>query len=185
MVSATGSRIEGTVTFIAGMDITGEKVLIAPTEPSYRLGQSQYNLIGIFGKVSRSNGVYAINEAGNAFENNSRDILPFEAYLYTATASSPSISITMYTAVTGVQLSSTALSVEEGKTVTLSATILPADATNKKVQWSSVDESVATVSSSGIITGVKEGTTRMVALPQIAQLRLRKAIPLLHLLRRR
>ena len=45
MVSATGSRIEGTVTFIAGMDITGEKVLIAPTEPSYRLGQSQYNLI--------------------------------------------------------------------------------------------------------------------------------------------
>lgn len=159
MVSATGSRIEGTVTFIAGMDITGEKVLIAPTEPSYRLGQSQYNLIGVFGKVAKSNGIYAINEAGNAFENNSRDILPFEAYLYSATASSPSISITMYTAVTGVQLSPTTLSVEEGKTVTLSAIILPADATNKNVQWSSGDENVATVSSLGVITGVKEGTT--------------------------
>lgn len=65
----------------------------------------------------------------------------------------------MYTAVTGVQLSSTVLSVEEGKTVTLSATILPDDATNKNVQWSSGDESVATVSSLGVITGVKEGTT--------------------------
>ena len=154
MVSAGGDRVAGEVTFFAG-----ENISIAASELSYRQECSQYDMIGVFTRVLVADGIYAVTEAGNAFENGSRDILPFEAYLQSKTESVPTIPIAMYTAVTGVQLSSTTLSVEEEKTVTLSATILPADATNKKVQWSSVDESVATVSSSGIITGVKEGTT--------------------------
>lgn len=154
MVSAEGDRIAGEVTFFAG-----ENISIAASESSYRQECSQYDMIGVFTQVLVADGIYAVTEAGDAFENGSRDILPFEAYLQSKTESLPTIPIAMYTAVTGVQISSTTLSVEEGKTVTLSATILPADATNKKIQWSSVNESVATVSASGVVSGVKEGTT--------------------------
>ena len=60
--------------------------------------------------------------------------------------------------VTSVSLNVTTLSIEQGKAATLSAAILPATATNKSVTWSSSNTAVATVSSSGIVTGVAEGT---------------------------
>ena len=50
------------------------------------------------------------------------------------------------------------LSIEQGKTETLSVTVLPSHATNKSVTWSSNSTSVATVSSSGVVTALSEGT---------------------------
>jgi len=44
-----------------------------------------------------------------------------------------------------------------GETLSLSATVLPEDATDKSVVWTSSDESVATVSSNGIVTAIKVG----------------------------
>lgn len=41
--------------------------------------------------------------------------------------------------------------------------IIPANATNKGIMWKSEDESIATVSSNGLITGKKEGTVNVVA----------------------
>lgn len=60
-------------------------------------------------------------------------------------------------AVTGVTLNKTVLTLTEGDSETLTATIAPSDAANKSVRWISSDESVATVSN-GKITAVKEGT---------------------------
>lgn len=60
-------------------------------------------------------------------------------------------------AVTGVDIPSTA-SVDVGDTTTLTATISPSNATNQNVTWSSNNTSVATVSSSGVVTGVSAGT---------------------------
>ncbi|MFA5686728.1 MAG: Ig-like domain-containing protein [Bacilli bacterium] len=59
--------------------------------------------------------------------------------------------------VTGVSVSPQTASVEVGKTVSLSATIAPANATNQDVEWSSADTDIATVSATGIVTGVDEG----------------------------
>ena len=50
-----------------------------------------------------------------------------------------------------------------GKTVTLSAALSPADATDKSVTWISYDTSVAQVSSDGVVTGIAEGTTLVAA----------------------
>ncbi len=61
-------------------------------------------------------------------------------------------------AVTGVSVSPTSASIEINETVELTATVSPEDATNKDVTWSSNNTSVATVSSSGIVTGVGEGS---------------------------
>ena len=63
---------------------------------------------------------------------------------------------------TGVTLDKTLASVKQGKTLTLTATVAPADATNKNVTWSSDNESVATVSD-GVVTGVATGTAQITA----------------------
>jgi len=59
--------------------------------------------------------------------------------------------------VTGVTLDKTPLSLVEGDTATLTATVEPANATNKTVTWASSDEKVATVAD-GTVTAVSEGT---------------------------
>jgi len=59
--------------------------------------------------------------------------------------------------VTGVTLDAASKSLTEGETFTLSATVLPENASNKKVSWSSNDENVATVDN-GVVKGIKDGT---------------------------
>ena len=59
--------------------------------------------------------------------------------------------------VESVSLDETEILLPLGQTVTLSATVLPEAATNKKVTWSSDNETVATVSSSGEVKGLSTG----------------------------
>lgn len=72
-------------------------------------------------------------------------------------------SVTVKVKATGISVSSTSIKLFEGKTKTLTATILPEDATNKNVTWKSQDTKVAKVSKSGKITAVKEGVTYITA----------------------
>lgn len=58
--------------------------------------------------------------------------------------------------VTGIELSETEMTMTTGETATLTATVLPEDAFNKALRWTSDNEEVATVSD-GIITAVKPG----------------------------
>lgn len=60
-------------------------------------------------------------------------------------------------AVTGVSLSDTSVELWEGDTHTLLATIMPENATNKTLLWTSSDASIATVTD-GVISAKKEGT---------------------------
>ena len=59
--------------------------------------------------------------------------------------------------VESVSLDKTSITLKEGDSETLTATVYPANATNKKVSWKSSDESVATVSN-GQVTALKAGT---------------------------
>ena len=67
--------------------------------------------------------------------------------------------------VTGVTLNKTSATVTLGKTLQLTATVAPSNATNKNVTWKSNDTTIATVSSSGLVTAssTKTGTTTVVA----------------------
>jgi uncharacterized protein YjdB len=60
--------------------------------------------------------------------------------------------------VESVSLSESPISIAPGATKTLTATVLPANAANKNVRWESSNSAVATVSSTGEVRGVKEGT---------------------------
>lgn len=59
---------------------------------------------------------------------------------------------------TGVTLNATSVELYETATKMLVPTITPANATNKKVIWSSSDPSVASVNVDGVVTAVSQGT---------------------------
>ena len=61
--------------------------------------------------------------------------------------------------VTQIMLDKTSVELVEGDEVTLIATVLPENASNKAVTWRSDDSSVASVSDEGKIVGLKEGMT--------------------------
>lgn len=86
-----------------------------------------------------------ISVATNAFYNNHPELVYPEG-------SEP-------THVTGITLSEHSLSLESGATYQLSSTLSPSDATDQRVVWSSDNSTVASVSSSGLVTAVSEGTT--------------------------
>ena len=65
--------------------------------------------------------------------------------------------------VTGISLDITSYSLEVGDTFSLTETVLPENATNQKVIWSSSNPSVAVVSSIGNVTAMSVGTTTITA----------------------
>ena len=64
--------------------------------------------------------------------------------------------------VTGISLDQTTLSLDQGGTATLTATVEPADAGDKTVTWTSSNESVATVAD-GVVTAVGAGSATITA----------------------
>ena len=67
-------------------------------------------------------------------------------------------SVTVIAKVASVSLDKTAITLAEGETQTLTATISPDNASDKSVTWSSSDEAVAKVDQNGKVTAVKAGT---------------------------
>lgn len=88
-----------------------------------------------------------------------------DAVLNTATFDNVSVT-TSGIPVTGVTLSRSAATIGAGAVQQLSATIEPANATNKNVTWTSSNNAVATVSSTGLVTGVTPGTAAITVTTQ-------------------
>lgn len=65
--------------------------------------------------------------------------------------------------VTDVTLDKTSLTLQEKGSATLTATVEPADATNKNVTWESSDISIATVDASGKVTAISAGSATITA----------------------
>lgn len=86
--------------------------------------------------------------------------------VHTSYGQSVACDVNVYTelvSVTDISLSETNATIEKGDTLPLVATVLPENATEKGVTWSSSDEGVATVSADGIVTAVAEGVATIKA----------------------
>ena len=154
MISPDGIAIEGEVSFIAKGGVQ-----IAATQPCYIKGNSQQSLVGVYRLTNSGKNDYVMNEKGDAFVKSDMSVPPFEAFLRSQTGSSSSVPVVLFIPVSGVQLPFKVMSIEVGETVTFTVMVTPENATNPNVIWSSSDKRVATVSSSGLVTGVKAGTT--------------------------
>lgn len=62
-----------------------------------------------------------------------------------------------------VSLSASSLKMKTGDTSCLTATVLPADTTDKTITWKSSDAAVASVASDGTVTALKRGTATITA----------------------
>lgn len=65
--------------------------------------------------------------------------------------------------VTAIELDSVEATIARGEIFQLVAALTPDDATFKAIQWKSEDESIATVTPGGFVTGVSEGETTITA----------------------
>jgi len=72
-------------------------------------------------------------------------------------AKTASCAVTVTQPVTGVKLSKATATILKGKTLKLTATVLPSTASNKKVTWKSTSTAIATVSTLGVVAGKKAG----------------------------
>ena len=66
--------------------------------------------------------------------------------------------------VTEINLWPTSAIVEIGQTEQLTAAVLPSDADNKEIEWSSDNTAVATVDANGLVTGVAKGEATITAI---------------------
>lgn len=64
---------------------------------------------------------------------------------------------------TNVKLDKTSLNIHQGESKSINTTITPINVSNKEIIWSSLDESIATVDSSGNIKGIAPGITGIIA----------------------
>lgn len=63
--------------------------------------------------------------------------------------------------VTAITLDKSELTLDPGDTQQLTATIVPENATNKRIVWSSEDDAIATVTNDGLVTAVAKGNIKI------------------------
>lgn len=78
------------------------------------------------------------------------------------TVKQPATSLTLKSTA-GTDLSKTTMKIAVGSKKTVVATLKPDNVTNNGVTWSSSDKTIATVSSAGVVTGVKAGKVKITA----------------------
>lgn len=114
--------------------------------------------INTTGTLSDGNGItrdgYVFAGWNSAADGTGKPYAPGDEFKFTAESK---LYAQWRAAVTGVTIPEM-LELTEGETSTLTAEVLPANAQDKTVSWSSGDQSVATVNENGMVTGVKAGT---------------------------
>lgn len=67
------------------------------------------------------------------------------------------------TVITGISLDKSTATMEAGESLQLTATVLPADADNRAVNWKSSNTTIATVSDNGLIKAIARGSATITA----------------------
>lgn len=80
-------------------------------------------------------------------------------------AETAACAVTVKTSVTGVTLNKTSAVIKKGSTLSLAVTVIPSDATNKDVIWTSSNPDIAAVSSIGVVTARSSGTATITVSP--------------------
>ena len=183
-----------TVRFAEPVKLTGDKFVIKvkytnqegayiPMEVNYKT----FGLVGtsdFFDKATAEDGECFISKDGLQWNDVNRTVINSGGEQYSLTNSSTCIkAFTTYQekasdgnagevpniskkAVEKIALNQTNLEIQKGDTLNLVVTFSPSDATNKNLKWETSDEKIATVSKTGVITAVSEGTVTITAISE-------------------
>ena len=153
IILSSGSEKISTGTVV---EVTEKIILLKPSykdAPNFSMGLSGSKITNISGTITFNNGESVQGPGSLAASGGGGGGGGGGA---ASTPSAPTV-----IAVTGVTLSPGSLNLQVGDKATLSAIITPANATNKSVTWSSSNNAVATVNTSGVVTAVSAGTANI------------------------
>jgi len=166
--SSDGETDECTVT--VSTDTAGDKVTLQPSTLSLSIGEKA-SITEVVTPSNNLNGtVWSSSDPKIATVNNG-EVTAVANGTATITATLPNGAkatcvVTVAEKVVNaalVQLNATSLTLEVNKSSQLTATILPSNATNKTIKWSSSNTEVATVDSNGKVTAKKKGSAKIYA----------------------
>ena len=166
--TASDGMKSATCTVTVTQSVTG--LSISPGNPTIYTGE-QVTLTATVTPSTASNPSvsWTSSDSSVAFVSSDGQVLGLKAGIAVITAQandgsgvSATCTVTVKQHVTSVSLNTEA-QIAWGGSMQLSATVLPADASDKSLTWSSSDESVASVSASGHVTGNLNGTASITA----------------------
>lgn len=112
--------------------------------------------------ATSNSSIISVNSKGKLTANN---VGKATVYVYSSDGSGlyDTIEVEVINPVKTITVSPTTTSVQQGKSTKVTATVSPADATYKNVEWSSSNSEIATVDSAGNIIGLNPGSCKIIA----------------------
>ena len=111
---------------------------------------------------SRNTGIATVDEEGRV-TGVKRGTVVIDVKATDGSGKASTVTITVEQQATSVTIREDSLNVAAGLQGTLHATVLPENANNRGVTWSSTDESIATVNASGQVKGIRRGECSIIA----------------------
>lgn len=151
--------------------IPAESILVNPKSVSLRINEQT----NISASVLPTNAIdntlswYSDDESIAKVSNSGliTAVSPGLVKIYAASNYNPDVKdfceVTVVQPVMGIQLADNELELEEDKSIKIQASVLPANATNKDVNWTSSDVSIAMVSPDGTVYAIKPGQATIMA----------------------
>lgn len=166
---------EASIDGVAKTDSSSAQITVKakPIQTSVKLDKSTLNLkVGASEKLkatvnpsaavtwaSSNNNVAVVDENGEVTAVNAGEA----TITASAGGASDACEVTVKQAVEGITLNASSLTVSTGSKTTLTATISPSNATDKRVKWSTSSSSIVSVDSNGKVTAIKAGTATVTA----------------------
>ena len=171
ITASAGGKVSECMITVTSETIAVEQITLSATSLSLKLGDSRTLTATVTpSDATDSQVTWSSSDPSVATVSDQGEVTAVRAGNCTITATaggkSATCTVTVSTQeipVERITLSSTSLSLKEGDSHKLTATVTPSDATDSQVTWSSSDPSVATVSDQGEVTAVRAGNCTITA----------------------
>ena len=171
ITASAGGKVSECMITVTSETIAVEQITLSATSLSLKLGDSRALTATVIpSDATDSQVTWSSSNPSVATVSDQGEVTAVRAGNCTITATaggkSATCTVTVSTQeipVERITLSSTSLSLKEGDSHRLTATVTPSDATDSQVTWSSSDPSVATVSDQGEVTAVRAGNCTITA----------------------
>ena len=145
------------MTLVYPSEANNEGFLVASIDPVYATIQT-----GMW--TSSNEAVATVDPAGNVTATGAGNaVITFTSDDSSKGKKTASCKVRVAQAVTAVEMKETSGTITVGKPVQLKATVQPQKAANKKLEWYSSNEEIATVSTNGQVKGLKPGEVTITA----------------------